>query len=522
MYRAVVELVTGERVVDRYEVPFGIREARFEAATGFWLNGENIKLKGVCLHHDAGGLGAAVPVSVWRKRLETLKRYGVNAVRTSHNPVAPEFLDLCDEMGVVVMDEAFDAWRRGKVPHDYSDLYEEHHVRDVTDMVRRDRNHPSVVIYSAGNEIHDVLYDPPLGVAVFRELVEVFHRADPTRPVTVAVNQPERSRIHETGFVEMEDVAGYNYREQYSVDGRKAAPGRKIIGTENAKSSTAWRVVRDNPDLAGMFLWTGYDYLGESVRRWPYLTFEFGMFDFSGNPRPVAEQFRAYWTKEPVVSVARLQGVTPLPSGTKVSADRLSDWNPPVRAGEVVNLEVYSNAAAVELFLNGRSLGTRLVPEDASPIKWPTVYEPGELRAVGKSAERGAAVCEARLRTSGRAERVEVSVDRERLPVDRAEVVYVSARLVDAAGVTVTDGDVGVRFEAEGPGELLATESGDLKSHESFQSARRNTFRGRCTAIYRATGPGRIRVRVSGEGVKGGAAEVEAVAGAVRELGAGR
>lgn len=503
MYYANLRVSTAGRETDSIATPFGIREARFEPATGFWLNGVNLKLKGVCMHHDAGGLGAAVPLRVWEARLDNLRLHGVNAIRTSHNPVAPEFLDLCDRKGFLVMHEAYDAWTRGKTAHD-ADSFRDDWRRDLTDLLRRDRNHPSIVIYSAGNEIHDVLYDPPLGLAVFRELREVYHAVDPTRQVTVAVNQPERSRIHQTGFADLMDVAGYNYREQYSVDERRLAPARRIIGTENAKQWSSWRVVRDNPDLAGMFLWTGYDYIGESVRRWPFFTFEFGMFDFSGNPRPVAGQFKAYWTTEPVVSVARLSPVPPLPSGTKIPPDRLADWNPPLRPGEIIDLEVYSNCAAVEMFLNGRSLGTRDVPADASPLRWPTVYEPGELRVVGKVSERGKVVCESTLRTAGKPHRVELTVDRATLTDSREDVAYLSARIVDEHGVTVPDADTAVLFEISGPAKLLATESADLKDHTPFGSARRPAFRGRCTAIYRGTHPGDIRITATAKGLAPG------------------
>ena len=206
LHEARVSVVSASRTVDEETVAFGIREARFEAATGFWLNGQNVKLKGVCLHHDAGGVGTAVPLRVWERRLELLRAIGCNAIRTSHNPVAPEFLDLCDRMGFMVMDEMFDAWRRSKVPHDYGKHFRNWWRQDLADTIRRDRNHPSVVIYSLGNEIHDVLYDPPLGLEVLGPLRDLAHAVDPTRPITVACNQPARSRIHETGLATYADI----------------------------------------------------------------------------------------------------------------------------------------------------------------------------------------------------------------------------------------------------------------------------------------------------------------------------
>ena len=383
LHEARVSVVSANRIVDEETVGFGIREARFEAATGFWLNGRNVKLKGVCLHHDAGCFGVAVPLRVWERRLELLREIGCNAIRTSHNPVAPEFLDLCDRMGFLVMDEMFDAWRRSKVPYDYGKHFRNWWRQDLADTMRRDRNHPSVVIYSLGNEIHDVLYDPPLGLEVLGPLRELARATDPTRPVTVACNQPARSRIHETGFVDLMDVAGYNYAEAFALEGRQKNPTRKIIGTENAKSSSAWRAVRDHPDLPGMFAWTGFDYFGESVRRWPYVAFQMGMFDRIGQPRAVARQFESFWSGRPVAYLARMEEQPPLPSGTKIPREGVLDWNPPQQPGEPVDVEVYSNCDAVELFLNDRSLGTRPVPEDCLPVKWAVNYEPGVLRVCG-------------------------------------------------------------------------------------------------------------------------------------------
>ena len=499
LYRAVTEVWVADKKADDAETTFGIRKTRFDAETGFWLNDRNLKLKGVCLHHDAGALGTAVPLRAWERRLELLKSIGCNALRTSHNPVAPEFLDLADRMGFLVMDEFSDAWRRSKVAYDYGRFFQQWWRQDLGDTIRRDRNHPSIVIYSAGNEIHDVLYDPPLGIEVVKPMCRLIHELDPTRPVTVAVNQPQISRIHDSGFAEILDVAGYNYAEDFALNGRKTKPERKIIGTENGKSPAAWRAVRDHADLPGMFCWTGFDYFGEAIRRWPSTGFEAGMFDRTGAPHAAALQFQTYWQDKPVAYVVRMEAQPPLPSGKHVPREGMADWNPPVSPGEKVDLEIYANCPTVELWLNDKSLGTRDIPTDASPLNWTVPYEPGVLRVVGIKNHKS--VCSNEIRTATRPVKIILEADHRVFSTDREDVCYVTAKIVDANGTVVPSATNIFSFQVLGPATILAVDNGSMESHDLFQTNSCSTYKGRCVAIVQPSGkPGAIRFRASAGG----------------------
>ena len=291
MYRAAVRVLAGKTVLDDETVPFGIREFHFDPATGFWLNGKNFKIKGVCLHADASALGIAIPVGEWERRLNMLKTLGVNAIRTAHNPPAPDFLDLCDRMGFVVMDEMFDCWTVGKTPFDYHLYFTEWSHRDTRDTVMRDRNHPSIFLYSAGNEIHDTPKQE-LAKEILKGLVEVFHEADPTRPVTQALFRPNVSHDYEDGLADLLDVVGQNYRENEILAAHAQKPTRKIIGTENTHDRNAWLALRDHPEYAGQFLWSGIDYLGEA-RAWPMVAAGSGLLDRTAAVKPMAKNAQA-------------------------------------------------------------------------------------------------------------------------------------------------------------------------------------------------------------------------------------
>ena len=268
LYRATIyNPMINNSQSDSETVTFGIREFHFDPATGFWLNGRNFKLNGVCLHGDGSCFGAAVPLSVWERRLRALRELGANAIRTAHNPPAPEFLDLCDRLGFLVMDEFFDCWTAGKNSYDYHLYFTNWSKIDARDTIRRDRNHPSIILYSVGNEIHDT---PKAALAkrILAGLVEVCHENDPTRPVTQALFRPNVSGDYTNGLADLLDVIGTNYRDNELIAAHRAKPSRKIIGTEQGQTKATWLECRDHPEEAGQFLWTGVDYLGES-RRWP-------------------------------------------------------------------------------------------------------------------------------------------------------------------------------------------------------------------------------------------------------------
>ncbi|HEX6625773.1 MAG TPA: glycoside hydrolase family 2 TIM barrel-domain containing protein, partial [Pyrinomonadaceae bacterium] len=332
LYQAVVKVRAGARTLDDDRVTFGIREFRFDAPTGFWLNGRNFKLLGVCLHHDASALGAAVPLRAWERRLEILREFGVNAIRTAHNPPAPEFLDLTDRMGFIVMDETFDAWTVKKREHDYHRYFDEWSKIDTRDTVRRDRNHPSIVVWSTGNEIHDTP-KAELAKRILSGLVEVFHEHDPTRPVTQGLFRPNVSKDYDNGLADLLDVVGQNYRENEILAAHRQKPSRKILGTENTHTREAWLALRDNPPYAGQFLWSGIDYLGESPG-WPMIAENFGILDRTATPRPYAYQRQSWWSAVPMVHATRRVAHTPAPpTDPGYGLDRrpqvlFSDWTP--------------------------------------------------------------------------------------------------------------------------------------------------------------------------------------------------
>ncbi len=514
LYTARIRTRAGRRTTDDELTPFGIREFHFDAATGFWLNGRNFKLKGVCLHGDAGALGVAVPLSAWQWRLAALRELGVNAIRTAHNPPAPEFLDLCDRMGFLVMDEMFDCWTVGKNPYDYHLYFAEWSKIDTRDTVRRDRNHPSIILYSAGNEIHDTPKQQ-LAKAILSGLLDVFHTNDPTRPVTQALFRPNVSHDYEDGLADMLDVIGQNYRENEILAAHAAKPSRKIVGTENGHDRKVWLALRDNPPYAGQFIWSGIDYLGES-RRWPVIGNSSGLLDRDGFPRPDALEHQAWWSDRPVVNMVRRTAaayVTPTDPGYETApVDRrqsaFADWTPADLSPHEETVEVYSNCAEVELFLNARSLGSKSLPEDASPRVWQVPFETGTLRAVGKNG--GAAVAQNELQTAGKPAKILLTTIRERLTPGWDDVACITAAIVDQNGIHLPRATNLIRFSTNSAGKIVAVDNAGNASHEPFQTSERSAYGGRAIAIVRATSDaGRLVISASAEGLAGSEVSIE-------------
>jgi beta-galactosidase len=518
-------------VVDEYDTPMGIREAVFDADKGFLLNGERVKLNGVCLHHDAGCVGAAVPDRVWERRLEILREMGCNAIRTSHNPYAAEFLDLCDRMGFLVMNEAFDEWKvpKGQIgPNGYSNYFDEWYERDVKNFVHRDRNHPSVVLWSAGNEIGDQA--APQGAETLRKLLAVFHTEDPTRPVTagcdrIASEPPSNTARPE--FLALLDVVGYNYVDRwrdriekyYSID-RQAFPQRRFIGTEsgsmggvrgdygaigrgrNIDVEQLWKFVRTYDYVAGDFMWTGIDYLGEA--RWPMKGSSAGVIDMCGFRKDGFYFYQSQWTDKPVLHL-------------------FPHWNWKGKEGQFIPVTCYTNCDTVELFLNGKSIGVKgyafprlgmegkygNYPARARVLRttgdlhlaWDVPYEPGTLKAVG--AKDGKVVATVEVSTAGEPAMIGLSVDRDAIAADRRDVAHITVQTQDGNGRMAPTAANEVAFEIEGEGKILGLDSGDPQSHEDYQSDRRKAFNGLCLAIVQSTGkPGQIRVTASSPGLK--------------------
>jgi len=512
LYRAVVRVRDGNTVLDDETVPFGIREFHFDADTGFWLNGRNLKIQGAAMHHDGGAVGAAVPLGVWERRLDLLRQVGANAVRTAHNPPAPEFLDLCDRLGFLAMDEMFDCWTVAKNPYDYHLYFREWSKIDTRDTVRRDRNHPSVILYSAGNEIRDTP-QADLAKEILKGLVDVFHAADPTRPVTQALFRPNVSHDYDNGLADLLNVVGQNYRENEILAAHAAKTTRKILGTENQLGRTVWLALRDNPAYSGQFLWAGFDYLGES-RSWPLVANASGLFDRTGGFKPAAYERQSWWSGKPMVyMVRRVAPAAAVPADPGYEAavrppaqTLFSDWTPANAAPHEENVEVYSNCEEVELTLNGKPLGAKPLPADASPRIWSVRFEPGRLKAVGKN--KAAAAANYELRTASKPARIVLAADRPSVKADWDDVAYVTATVTDESGVAAPAADNLISLAVAGPGTIAVVDNGDIGSHESFQSSQRHAYQGRAIVIVRAKGTGRITVTGSAPGLTAGSVSI--------------
>ena len=522
LYTAVTRVYADGALADEYRTPFGIRSIRFDANRGFFLNGKPEKLRGVCLHHDLGGLGAAFSASALERRLKALKALGVNAIRCSHNPMAPEEYDLCDRLGLLVMDEAFDEWTGGKhkwiegwnvgTPgtRGYHEVFDEWAVRDIQDMVRRDRNHPSIVLWSIGNEI-DYPGDPfghPRGrdglkpgmqdanvlPTVARRLIAAVKGLDGTRPVTQALADTRASNA--TGLANLLDVVGYNYLEQYYAADHETYPERIILGSENSHSVAAWRAVAANPYVAGQFLWTGIDYLGEAGR-YPSRGSGAGLLDLGGFRKPQSYLREALWSGRPMVYAA-----------AQVAGGRglAEHWNWEKDQRQTIPVTVYTNCDSAELFLNGRSLGDKPVADRLQPeLHWDVPNQPGVLRAVGKRAGSEAARFE--LATAGPAERLDIA-ETPTAGGDGGDAANFEIRVLDGEGRRVYGADQEITAEVSGAGELAALDTGDLRDVTPAQSGHRKPYQGRALAIVRALGSGPITLRVSAPGLKGAEATV--------------
>ena len=532
-------------VVDVYETPFGIREAIFDADKGFLLNGKQVKLNGVCLHDEAGSVGMAVPERVWERRLAKLKAMGCNSIRTAHNPHAPEFMDLCDRLGIMVMNEVFDEWKQNKTRYGYGLYFDEWWERDVTSFVRRDRNRPSVVLWSAGNEIGEqVSID---GVEMVKRIVGVFHREDSTRPVTmgcdrIAANLTGREVGTPPEFLDVLDVAGYNHwgrrlerAERYYSDDRHAFPKRKFIGTENGVMGGArgqaftpmvvapgvvvsgsanrgtdvemtWKFTRIYDYASGDHMFAGIDFIGESV--WPAKNSSSGVLDTCGFEKDGYYFYQSQWTEKPMVHL-------------------FPHWNRAGQEGEVIPVFCYTNCDTVELFVNGKSFGeqgywfprlgywppqregrsTALRTTSDLHLTWTVPYEPGTLKAVGM--KDGKVVSTVEVSTTGEPAVIELSVDREAIAADRRDLAHFTVKILDAQGRVAPLADNEVAFEIQGEGKIIGVDNGNPVSHEDFKGSRRKSFHGLSLAIVQSTAKaGRIQVTATSPGLKSGSVTI--------------
>jgi len=557
LYVAVTTIERGGAEVDRYETVFGVRTIRFDPDRGFLLNGERVPIQGVCNHHDLGALGAAVNVRAIERQLEILKEMGANAIRTAHNPPAPELLDLADRIGLLVMDEVVDAWKAAKKPNDYSRLYDEWYEKDLRAMIQRDRNHPSVILWSTGNEVMEQRL--PGGREMAARHTAIVHGADPTRPATGANNV---AATGVNGYQESLDVFGYNYRIDSYPQYKQRNPSRPVLASETSSAISSrgeyffpvsddktqgladfqvssydltavswgvipdaqWRALEQSPFVAGEFVWTGFDYLGEPT---PYSRDLTNLLNFSD---PKKQEQMAAWLKEMgkirPPSRSSYFGIVDLAGFKKdrfylyqahwrpdlPMAHIVPHWTWPGREGEPTPVHVYTSGDEAELFLNGRSLGRRKKGRFEYRLRWDEVrYEPGELTVV--AYKDGREWARAGERTAGRAARLAMAPDRATIHADGRDLSFITVSVTDRGGVLAPRASDRVRFLVSGPGEVVATDNGDATSHEPFQSLEKRAYNGLVLAIVRAKpgAPGRITLRAEAEGLEPAETAIEAV-----------
>ena len=527
------ELRDGGKLTDCYETPFGVREVRFDAKTGLSLNGRNIKMKGVCNHQDLGPLGTALWDQALERRLKMLKDMGCNAIRTAHYPHSPELMALCDKMGFLVIDETFDEWRRGwdfegkllvasknnkgKAPFGYNKYFDEWHERDLTDHLKRDRNHPSVIMWSVGNEVPESVKNGEIEtVKVLRDLC---HKIDPTRPVTVGCNHIKSA--NESGFTEQLDIVGYNEgvesvfeiegdrvryparmmylsevphslqtRGEYRTHPRYYRPGfdhpklteKEVFPETDAyyessydnagvqiDARRSWRMTKTQPSIMGEFRWTGFDYIGESGG-WPRVLGNYGIIDLCNFPKDTYYFYQSQWTDKPM-------------------AHLLPHWTWPGKEGVTIPVWCYTNCDEAELFLNGTSLGTRKFDEtNDMHLEWLVPYQPGELKVIARRDGKVSATSS--HHSAGVPARIGISADQTKLDPASRDLSYVTLRVEDENGVFAPKAAKWVNLQIEGPGRLVGSGSGDPLSHTPFQASTIRTFNGLgLVIIAAASGP---------------------------------
>jgi len=524
LYKLVSQLYVNDKLMDEVTTNVGFRYFNFDVNNGFSLNGKQVKLVGVCDHHDLGCLGTAVNKRAIERQLELLKGMGVNAIRTSHNPPAPELLDLCDKMGFVVMDEAFDMWERAKTKYDYSQYFKEWHTRDLRDQILRDRNHPSVMIWSVGNEIWE--QGEARGGEIMHDLCNIVHSLDTTRPIVTANHEPFPN--NHLISCNATDLTGVNYHIPQWITFQDSFPGKKMIITESTSAlqtrgwyqmpsdtvlrapsrwdipyetphhncsaydncatpwgsthEETWKVVKKYPYISGMFIWTGFDYIGEPTPYgWPSRSSYFGIIDLAGFPKDVYYMYQSECTAKNVLHI-------------------FPHWN--WKPGQTVDIwAYYNNADEVELFLNGKSLGKKHKEGDALHVMWQAPFEAGTLRAV--SYKDGKEVMSDEVKTAGEPAQIRLTADRQTITADGSDLSFVTVEVLDKDGNIVPDAENPVNFELSGAGKIAGVDNGSPISMESFKANHRNAFHGKCLCVIQATKTkGTIRLLATSKGLK--------------------
>lgn len=530
LYRAEVELLIARRTAYRSEVVFGIRGIELDAVKGLRINGEVVKLRGACVHHDNGLLGAVAIDRAEERWVELLKASGFNAVRCSHNPPSSAFLDACDRLGMLVIDEAFDQWEVAKKPDDYHRFFKDWWRRDIESMVLRGRNHPSVIFWSIGNEIPERA--EPEGVEIARQLREAVKRLDPTRAITAGIcgfwDHPGKEWPElEPAFTHL-DVAGYNYKWKRYESDHELHPERIIVGAETyaREAFENEAVARKHPYVIGDFVWTGMDYLGESgighsrlkgdnnvpIRPFPWFNAFCGDIDLIGQKKPQSYYRDVVWGRSSLeMAVAR-----PLPMGRveEISdwgwSDEMRSWTWPGCDGVPLKVRVYAAGDQVRLLLNGHPIGARPVSgETKFTAEFEVPYVPGELRAVALTNEQE--IASLVFQTAGKPAQLRLTADRACLRADRNDLAFITVEAVDEHGSLVPDAVIPVAFHVNERGELAAVGNANPQDVASFRQPRRcKTFQGKCLVVLRPFGSvGTLRLRAEAQGIS--SAEVELV-----------
>lgn len=564
LYTAVSRVYIENKLIDNYETPVGIRSFRFDAEKGFFLNGEHLKIKGVCLHHDLGCLGSAINTRAIERQLEILKEMGCNSVRTSHNPPAPELLQLCDRMGIIVQDETFDMWRKRKTEFDYAQYFPEWHERDLSDHIRRDRNHPSVMMWSIGNEVLEQWSDAgadtlnaqeanlllnfqraPSSLAsgeelsvnslLTQKLAGIVRSLDPTRPITTGNNEPDpNNHIYKANAL---DLIGYNYHEHWFDQVPENFPGKPFIVTESTSAlmtrgyyrmpgdslyiwpvrwdipfhepsfkcssydnchvpwgtthEDSWRMVRDNDFISGVYVWTGFDYLGEPTPFWwPARSSYFGIIDLAGFPKDIYYLYQSEWSDKPVLHL--------FPHWK---------WEP----GQSIDLwAYYSRADEVELFVNGVSQGVKMKTDGSMHVQWRVQFEPGTIKAV--SRKDGKVVLEQEIHTAGEPAQIRLTADRGKLAADSDDLSFVTVEVLDADGNLCPNAMNTIQFKLEGNGSIAGVDNGDQTGMLPLKGSVMNAFYGKCLAVVQSGDKaGSLKLTATADGLKSGEIKIEVV-----------
>jgi beta-galactosidase len=534
LYKIVTTIYENSKAVDNYETPLGFRFFNFDAEKGFSLNGVPTKILGVCLHHDNGALGAVENSHALKRKLTILKEMGANAIRMSHNPHSLEMMQLCDEMGFIVQDEAFDVWKKKKVTNDYHKNWDAWHKKDLEDFIKRDRNHPSVMMWSIGNEIREQF--DSTGIAITRELAQIVKSLDTTRPVTSALteNVIAKNFIYQSGAL---DLLGFNYKHEDYKDFPTRFKGQKIIASESvsaletrghydfpsdvvkawppkhgspfdgnpdwtvsaydqvksywgATHEENWKTIKKQDFMAGTFIWTGFDYLGEpDPYPYPARSSYFGIVDLAGFPKDVYYMYQSEWTNKPVLHI-------------------FPHWNWQ-KDQEVDVWAYYNNADEVELFLNGKSLGKKSKQNDDLHISWRVKFELGTIKAI--SRKNGVVVLEKEIHTAGPASKIALVGDKQAIQNDTYDLVYVTVSVVDKDGNLMPNANNLINFEVSGGGKLVGVDNGYQAGLDSFKANSCKVYNGKCIAIIQSNGKKEnIQLKAStGNGISAEAIEIK-------------